>query len=139
MEADVLALLETIRDELSMTKERVTELTGTDLEANSQQSNPHFDNLVGRGGPYFDRVELRLRKGDSQDHMLILELKSQPCFRREAVLERMGRGARPKAPSPHGPPDGPVYWERDTIRGVVRLGFDRNEPHCLVSVVLDRI
>lgn len=76
-------------------------------------------------------------KADSVNGLLILEINDKLCVSQDEVSRQFGQNPELELPSPHAPPSEPIYWAYRKDGYKLSFGFSRNEPSCLVSVVLD--
>ncbi|HNN95093.1 MAG TPA: hypothetical protein PKI03_22610 [Pseudomonadota bacterium] len=71
--------------------------------------------------------------------LLTLLLDGASCIGEDAVRKRFGANPELSVPSPHAPPEAPLYWVYPQEGCTLSFGFSRREPTCLISVTLDSI
>lgn len=112
-----------------------------------ERENPYFRFYEARGPasrvPGIRSAELRESTQGPQAGpiagLLTLELDGSDCIGEDAVRKRFGANPELSVPSPHAPPEAPLYWVYRQDGCTLSLGFSRREPACLVSVTLDSI
>lgn len=142
---DAAALFATISSLSALrpfTAAAVSRITGAKLK-DTPQSNPYFTVQRAEKGAAgaFDSVEVREPTAQSagKGGMILLTI-ADPCVQRAEVGDRFGamEPTDPGPPSPHMPPDSPVYDTYPQRWGKLKLGY-RPSTGCLVSVVMDGI
>lgn len=109
--------------------------------------NPYFRfyqaSGPARAQPAILKAELRASTQAASDGpaagLLTLGIDPKLCIREADLSKRFGPPPEPYVPSPHAPPDSPVYWVYRLDRCTVSFGFSRAAPACLVTVTLDSI
>lgn len=129
--------------------DEVSQALGLKLVPDKSASNPYFAVFVsasaqaaGGGAPAaVTGIELRTpRKPEGgQGSLLILEVSPALGIGQADVKKRYGDKIELSVPTPHQPPDAPVYWVYRRPWGKVSFGFTRKAPQLLVSVVIDAI
>lgn len=123
----------------------LTELLG--LSFVRERENPYFRFYAARGPasrvPGIRSAELRestqAPQAGPSAGLLTLELDGASCIGEDAVRTRFGTTPELSVPSPHAPPEAPLYWVYHQEGCTLSFGFSRREPTCLLSVTLDSI
>lgn len=71
--------------------------------------------------------------------LLILEVDRRLGVSEADVRQRFGPNPELSVPSPHAPPDAPLYWVYRQGAATVSFGFTRSDPVYLVSVMVNSI
>ena len=134
--------------------DEVGQAFGLKLVPDKSASNPYFAMFVSTSAPApapggngdgggasaaVTAVELRTpRKPEGgQGSLLILTVSPAIAIGQADVKKRYGDPLELSVPTPHQPPDAPVYWVYRRPWGKVSFGFSRKAPQRLVSVVID--
>lgn len=131
--------------------DEVSQALGLKLVPDKSASNPYFAVFVsapakttgGDAGAQaaVTSIELRTpRKPEGEKgSLLILEVSPALGIGQADVKKRYGDKIELSVPTPHQPPDAPVYWVYRRPWGKLSFGFTRKAPSLLVSVVIDGI
>ncbi|MFO0575219.1 MAG: hypothetical protein U1A78_14610 [Polyangia bacterium] len=129
--------------------DEVSQAFGLKLAPDKSASNPYFAMFVststaapapGDGATSaVTGLELRTpRKPEGgQGSLLILTVSPAVGISQADVKKRYGDKLELSVPTPHQPPDAPVYWVYRRPWGKVSFGFARKALQRLVSVVID--
>ena len=87
----------------------------------------------------FTEVEVRQRLvvEPGRDGIVILSRKPEPCIDGGDVMARYGADPALSVPTPHQPPESPIYFVYARDWGKLSFGFARDGSDCLLRVVLD--
>jgi hypothetical protein len=115
-------------------------LVQTTLQRDGARSTAFFTVYTGDlpPGRPFSHIELRrsvnprIEKG-----MIIATRPAEDCVPADQAIARYGRDFALSSPRGGAPPDSPTYFVYRRDWGELRLGFTRDRPECLVSVVID--
>lgn len=134
------ALIEAARAAPRLTAPVTRKLADCRLSRIAERSTPYFDTLAGScAHARVASAELRVptRKTHARDGMLVLEFRPSPCAPMEPLAARY-RPVEPYFPPPHAPAQTPIYLRVAGETERLSLAFDREPPHCLQRVVIDR-
>ncbi|MDY7231904.1 hypothetical protein [Hyalangium rubrum] len=137
----LLALISTLAASRPFVPEEVNRLMATSLKPEVSVSNEYFTVYRARDTAKapLQNVELRVPTSRShrKDGLLLFEIAPSTCVTQEEARRSFGPSPELSFPTPHQPPDSPLYLSYSQPWGSLRLGFSRNDKACLVSVVLD--
>jgi len=140
MTDDVFSFITRLESLAPFDEAPVAREVGVDFRRDSSPSNPLLDILTGEGstGHLVRAAELRVRKvrEAGRGGLLIIDVSPDECVDREEAMRRLGSPNEFHPPSPHGTTT-PSYLVYTRPWGKLSLGFSRDEPRCLVTVVLD--
>ena len=138
--ASIFDLIPRLVQKLPFRQEDVASLTGVTLTRDQQVSNNAFD-VYRSTGPKGQiaavEVRQRIEPTAGKSGIVILDLAGGTCIKQKDAMARFGDPGDILVPTPHQPPDSPVYLVYKQKWGELRLGFARVEPECLTSIVLD--
>ncbi|WP_224243191.1 hypothetical protein [Hyalangium gracile] len=137
----ILALISTLAASRPFKLEEVDRLMATSLKPEVSVSNAYFTVYRAKDTAKapLHNVELRVptSKSHRKDGLLLFEIAPSTCVTQEQARHHFGPSPELSVPTPHQPPDSPIYLSYSQPWGSLRLGFSRTAKACLVSVVLD--
>ena len=140
-EHSIFAIMDALENGPPFSPPAVRAAIGLFLRPVAEESDEYTITFVGTGlaGSPIASLELRVPNKPSTGTrgLLILQLAPTVQLTTAEVVARYGMNTGLAVPTPHQPPESPVYYEYARPWGKLSFGFSRTEPELLSTVVLD--